>query len=184
MYQVNKTALDGCLRLEPNIFRDHRGTSIKTFHIEDFRDYGINNNFVEDLIVVSNKNVLRGLHFQNPPFAQAKLVYCVKGSILDVVLDIRRDSPTYGNYEMFNIDASNFSILYIKEGFAHGYLALEVDTVVMYKMSSVYNKKLEGGIRWNSIDIPWGISKPIISERDESFVAFNDFRSNFNYVDI
>lgn len=184
MYQINKTTLDGCLRLEPKIFRDHRGTSIKLFHIEDFRDCGINSNFVEDLIVVSNKNVLRGLHFQNPPFAQAKLVYCVKGSILDVVLDIRRDSPTYGNYEMFSIDASNFSMLYIKEGFAHGYLSLEDDTVVMYKMSSVYNKELEGGIRWNSIDIPWGISKPIISERDERFVAFNDFRSNFNYVDL
>ncbi len=184
MYQVNKTTLDGCLRLEPNIFRDDRGISIKTFHIEDFNDYGINKNFVEDLIVVSNKNVLRGLHFQNPPFDQAKLVYCVKGRILDVVLDIRRGSPTYGNYEMFNINASNFSILYLKEGFAHGYLSLEEGTIVMYKMSSVYNKEFEGGIRWNSIDIPWGISDPIISERDKNFVAFNDFKSNFIYMNL
>lgn len=184
MYQVNKSALDGCLRLEPKIFRDHRGTSIKTFHKDALKECGVKNNFVEDLIAISNKNVLRGLHFQNPPFAQAKLVYCIKGSILDVVLDIRRDSPTYGKYQMFSIDAVNFTMLYISEGFAHGYLSLEDDTIVMYKMSSVYKKELEGGIRWNSIDIPWGINKPIISERDENFVAFSDFKSNFCYTNL
>lgn len=184
MYQINETTLDGCLRLEPKIFRDHRGTSIKTFHKDVLKECGVKNNFVEDLMVISYKNVLRGLHFQNPPFAQAKLVYCIKGGILDVVLDIRRDSPTYGKYQVFNMNALNFSMLYISEGFAHGYLSLEDDTIVMYKMSSVYKKELEGGIRWNSIDIPWGINKPIISERDENFVAFSDFKSNFSYMNL
>lgn len=184
MYQVNKTTLDGCLRLEPKIFRDHRGTSIKPFHIDAFKELGINDIFSEDLIVSSKKNVLRGLHFQNPPFSQSKLVYCVKGNILDVVLDIRRGSPTYGKHEVFTINSSNNAMLYISDGFAHGYLATNDDTIVMYKMSSVYKKDLEGGIRWNSIDIPWGIRNPIMSERDENFVAFSDFKSDFTYMNI
>lgn len=181
MYQVNKTNLKGCLELVPKVFTDIRGTSVKPFHIDTFKELGLVCDFAEDLMVVSRKNVLRGLHFQNPPYAQAKLIYCMRGSILDVVLDIRKGSPTYGKYETFHLSGSNNHMLYIPEGLAHGYLTLEDQSIVMYKMSSVYKPEFESGIRWDSIGISWGADNPIISERDKKFITFDKLNSQFIY---
>lgn len=179
MYKVEETMLDGCLKITPNVFVDHRGVSIKPFHKNRFDEIGIKSDFREDLAVVSHKNVLRGLHFQKEPYEQEKLIYCIQGSILDVVLDIRKNSNTYGKYLKFNLNSSNKHMLYIPTGFAHGYLSLEENSIVMYKMSNVYNPKFENGIRWNSVGIDWGIESPIISERDTDFMLFDEFDTEF-----
>ncbi len=182
MFLTEDTGLKGCIRIIPKIFRDNRGISVKTFHADTFRDLCIPAEFAEDLIVTSGKNVLRGLHFQNPPYGQSKLVYCIRGRILDVVADIRKGSPTYGEYKLFELSDSNNWMLFIPEGFAHGYLTLEDQSIVMYKMSAAYNPACEDGIRWDSMGIPWGIDKPIVSERDRNFLPFDKFESRFEYV--
>lgn len=179
MYQVNKTMLDGCLELIPKVFTDHRGVSIKPFHMDSFIKLEIEHNFNEDLMVNSHKDVLRGLHLQNPPFQQAKLICCVKGSIFDVAVDVRKNSSTYGQYACFYIDSIKHNIIYIPIGFAHGYLVLEDDTTVVYKMSSVYSPGYESGIKWDSLDIPWPVKKPILSKKDNSLPDFKDFVSMF-----
>lgn len=172
MYNIVKTELDGCLEILPNIFEDKRGKSIKTYHNTTFKELGIKEEFKEDLIVISKKNVLRGLHFQKEPYEQSKVVYCIKGSILDVVLDIRRSSSTYGKHVCINISSDKNNMVYIPVGFAHGYLTLEDDTIVAYKMSEEYAPKYECGIKWDSVGIPWNINKPIVSDRDGNFKEF------------
>lgn len=181
MYKVNKTNLEGCLELIPSIYEDHRGVSIKPFHFDTFETIGITDVFKEDLMVTSKKGVLRGLHFQKPPFGQAKLIYCVRGSIFDVAVDIRKNSPTYGQYACFFVDFKKHNIVYIPEGFAHGYMVLEDDTTVIYKMSAIYSPKHEGGIIWDSIDIPWPLENPILSEKDKKLMFFKDLKSEFIY---
>ncbi len=183
MYEAIETSLKGCIKLIPKVFEDNRGISIKIYHKDEYKKMGIKEDFVEDLIVVSNKDVLRGLHFQNPPYGQAKLIFCMKGKVMDVVLDIRKGSPSYGMYELFELSEENKHILYVPEGFAHGYISLQDETILMYKMSSLYMPAYESGIKWDSLGIPWMIKKPIISERDKSFISFKDFNSNFVYQD-
>jgi dTDP-4-dehydrorhamnose 3,5-epimerase len=179
VYKVNKVNIEGLIELIPNIFTDHRGESIKPYHSETLKELGIQCDFNEDLMVTSNKGVLRGLHLQKPPYEQAKLIYCVKGSIFDVAVDIRKQSLTYGQYVYFNIDAKKHNIVYIPTGFAHGYLVMEDDTTVIYKMSSIYSPDYENGIKWDSIDIPWPIKEPILSEKDKGLSSFNSFNSGF-----
>lgn len=179
MYQINRTSINGCLELVPNIFTDHRGTSIKPFHSDTFKSLGLEYNFSEDLMVTSRKGVLRGMHLQKPPFQQAKLIYCVRGSIFDVAVDIRKDSPTYGQYVGFYVDAIKHNIIYIPSGFAHGYLVLEENTTVVYKMSSVYSPEHEAGFRWDSAGISWPQLNPILSDKDKNLPDFDNFVSMF-----
>ncbi|BBB90412.1 MAG TPA: dTDP-4-dehydrorhamnose 3,5-epimerase [Methylomusa anaerophila] len=179
MYQLHKTKIDGCLELTPNIFNDHRGISIKPFHSDFFQTLGVEHNFNEDLMVISHKGVLRGMHLQNPPLQQAKLIYCASGSIFDVAVDVRKNSPTYGQHVAFYVDAVKHNIVYIPSGLAHGYLVLEDCTTVIYKMSSVYSPGLESGFRWDSAAIPWPVQNPILSDKDKSLPGFNDFVSIF-----
>lgn len=179
MYKINKTNIEGPMELMPNIFKDHRGVSIKPYHSETFKELGVEYNFNEDLMVTSKKGVLRGLHLQKPPYEQAKLIYCVRGSIFDVAVDIRKKSPTYGQYVYFYVDSKKHNIVYIPAGFAHGYLVMEDETTVVYKMSSVYSPKYEAGIKWNSIDIPWPINEPILSQKDNELPLFSSFVSDF-----
>lgn len=180
MYHVNKTKLDGCLELIPKIFNDHRGESVKPYHVDTFRNLGLEYNYGEDLMVTSFKGVLRGLHFQKPPFQQVKLIYCVRGSVVDVAVDIRKDSATFGQYVFFYLDGIRRNLAYIPAGFAHGYLVLEDNTTVIYKMSSVYSPEHEDGIRWDSLGINWPIDNPTISEKDKSLSVFKDFISSFD----
>lgn len=179
IYLVNKTNIEGCIELIPSIFNDERGMSIKPFHKETFEKIGIHCKFNEDFMVTSHKGVLRGLHFQNPPYAQAKLIYCVKGSIFDVAVDIRYNSATFGQFICFHIDTLKHNMVYIPEGFAHGYQVLENDTTVIYKMSSGYSPNYEGGIRWNSVNIPWPLEEPILSQKDKNLITFEDLISAF-----
>ncbi|QGG48894.1 dTDP-4-dehydrorhamnose 3,5-epimerase [Heliorestis convoluta] len=179
MFQLRETFLQGCVELIPNIFTDHRGESIKTYHSDAFKNIGISHDFKEDLMVTSQRGVLRGLHLQYPPKEQAKLIYCVRGSIFDVAVDVRKTSPTYGQFVSFHVDAEKHNLVYIPSGFAHGYLVLEDDTTVVYKMSSVYSPELESGFLWNSLNIDWPITEPILSYKDSQLPLFKDFRSAF-----
>lgn len=180
MYKIIKTKVDGCIELIASVFEDVRGETTKTYHSEEFNRLDIQDVFNEDLMVTSKKGVLRGLHFQCNPFSQAKLIYCVRGSILDVAVDIRKNSSTYGQYVEFLIDSKKHNLAYIPVGFAHGYQVLEEDTTVIYKMSSIYSPEHEGGISWDSIGINWPLEKPIISDKDKLLPKFKDFTSPFN----
>lgn len=180
MFKMLTTKINGCVELKVKVFEDFRGKTMKPFHFDEFSSLGFQNIFKEDLMVTSKKSVLRGLHFQSNPFSQAKLIYCVKGSIYDVAVDIRKNSPSYGEYVVFIIDAEKHNLAFIPEGFAHGYQVLEEDTTVIYKMSSVYAPEHEGGIRYDSLGIDWPIKKPILSEKDMLLPKFEDFISGFN----
>jgi dTDP-4-dehydrorhamnose 3,5-epimerase len=175
---IIKTPLDGLFVIEPKIFEDVRGYFFESYNANDFKKYGIHTNFVQENQSNSSKGVLRGLHFQFPPYAQAKLVKAVTGSVLDVAVDIRKDSKTYGKYHSVVLTGKNKKMLYIPEGFAHGFLALEDDTTIQYKCSNFYNKECDASIIWNdsTINIDWGIDyEPIISEKDKLGMKLANF---------
>ena len=145
---IEKTSINDLLIITPNIFKDDRGYFFESYNIEKLSKL-IKTDFVQDNESLSQKNVLRGLHFQNPPFAQAKLIRVVKGSILDVAVDLRKTSPTFGRHFKHILSGENKQQLYIPEGFAHGFLCLEDNTILNYKCSNYYNPESENSIIWN-----------------------------------
>ncbi|MDX5438694.1 MAG: dTDP-4-dehydrorhamnose 3,5-epimerase, partial [Pontibacter sp.] len=161
--------IEGLVEFQPRVFRDDRGYFIETFSLKWFEPLGLKPGFVQDNQSVSKKGVLRGLHFQRPPHAQAKLVRVSSGKALDVAVDLRRDSPTYGQHQVCILDAEKHNLLYIPEGFAHGFVALEDNTTFLYKCTDFYAPETEGGILWNdpALGIDWGIAEPLISPKDE-----------------
>jgi dTDP-4-dehydrorhamnose 3,5-epimerase len=169
--------------IKPTVFNDSRGYFFESFNNERFRDAGIDVNFVQDNESCSQRDVLRGLHFQGPPFAQGKLVRVMRGAVLDVAVDIRKGSPWYGKWVSIVLDDKNKWMYWIPEGFAHGFKTLEDNTVFFYKCTHIYNKESEGSILWNDVDlnINWNIENPILSEKDNNAPRFNDFVSPFNY---
>jgi dTDP-4-dehydrorhamnose 3,5-epimerase len=164
---VKKAGLDGVLVIEPNIHKDNRGYFLESFNHNRYSEIGIENEFVQDNLSFSNKNVLRGLHFQNPK-AQAKLVFVIKGEVFDVVVDIRNGSPTFGLWEGFILSEKNKRQVYIPEGFAHGFVVLSDEAFFYYKCSTFYSPQNELCIRWNDDDIgiDWKVNNPIISDKD------------------
>jgi len=179
--KISKTDLEGLLIIKPDVFRDERGYFFESFNNEKFSKEGLDVTFMQDNESLSMKGVIRGLHFQIPPFEQAKLVRVVKGSALDVAVDIRKSSPTYGKWTSVLLTGENKWMFWIPAGFAHGFATLEQDTVFFYKCTKVYNKESERSILWNDpeINIKWGIEKPIISERDKLAQGFRGFKSPF-----
>lgn len=179
--QVNKTKIADLVLIKPDVFPDDRGYFFESYQKEKFRELGINADFVQDNESMSMKGVLRGLHLQAPPFAQGKLVRVVKGSVLDVAVDLRKNSPTYGKWESVVLSDQNKMKLMIPEGFAHGFLVLEDYTIFQYKCTNYYNKESEKGIIWNDPDlnIDWGIQNPMVSEKDLKGVLFKDFDNPF-----
>jgi len=155
--------------IKPDVFGDDRGYFFESFHVDKFAAFGINDPFLQDNESRSQKNVLRGLHFQLPPFAQGKLIRVIKGAVLDIAVDIRRNSPTFGKWVSMELTGENKWICWIPAGFAHGFVTLEDDTIFTYKCSAMYNKASEGSIRWNDPDlnIDWGITNPLLSEKDK-----------------
>ena len=165
-------------------FEDERGFFSETYNKKYFETLGIKDNFVQTNFSFSKiKGIVRGLHFQNPPDAQAKLVSVINGSINDVIVDIRKNSPTYGKYNSFLLSSSNMKQLYIPEGFAHGFIVLESNTKVQYKTSNYYAPKNEQTIIWNdkTISIDWKIDNKnvILSKKDKEGISFNDLQSPF-----
>ncbi len=179
--EIVKTPIEGLLVIKPNVFEDERGYFFESYNREIFLKHGLDLNFVQDNESKSKKGVLRGMHFQNPPFAQGKLVRVVRGAVLDVAVDIRKGSPTYGKWHSVMLSGDNKQMYWIPAGFAHGFLTLEDETVFFYKCTNVYNKEAEGCIRWNDPDlaIDWGTGSPVISDRDGNAPFFKDFKSDF-----
>ncbi|MGF1495720.1 MAG: dTDP-4-dehydrorhamnose 3,5-epimerase [Elainellaceae cyanobacterium] len=179
--EIQKTPIPGCYEIHPKIFRDDRGSFVKTFHQEVFTSHGLNTTFAEEYYSVSHKNVLRGMHFQLPPMDHTKLVYCVLGKVLDVVVDLRVGSPTYGKCQQFELSADKANLVYIPPGLAHGFYVTSEIAIMMYKVSTVYAPDLDAGIRWDSIAFSWSNENPIISQRDQNFQSFAEFNSPFQY---
>ena len=168
--------------IEPNVFEDKRGYFLESFNEREFKEQTkLDIHFVQDNESLSQKNVLRGLHFQVPPYAQGKLVRVVKGSVLDVAVDIRKNSATYGKHQTVLLSEKNKLQFYIPPGFAHGFLTLEDFTVFSYKCTNFYNKNAEQGILWNdsSLGIQWNASQPLLSEKDQINQVFDNFTSPF-----
>jgi len=178
---VIKTPIPDLLIIQPKVFEDKRGYFFESYNKNEFNKDGINYEFVQDNESMSQKNVLRGLHFQNPPYAQAKLVRVIKGVVLDVAVDIRRNSITYGQHYSMELSEINKTMMYIPQGFAHGFLTLADNTIFSYKCTQVYNKESEDTILWDDPDlnINWGIIAPVLSEKDRSAQTFKDFNSLF-----
>lgn len=179
---ITKGKIDGLLIMEVRKFHDERGYFFESFNLQKFQE-AVQSlvNFVQDNISVSRKNVLRGMHFQSPPHSQGKLVSVLKGSVLDVVVDLRKDSPTYGQHESVLLSAENGLQFWIPEGFAHGFLALEEDTVFSYKCTRFYHPQSEQSLQWNDpqLNIDWGVENPIISAKDADNELFSIFVSPF-----
>jgi dTDP-4-dehydrorhamnose 3,5-epimerase len=179
--KIIETPLKGLYVIEPKVFKDERGYFYESYNQKMFQNAGITDIFVQDNQSFSQKNVVRGLHFQSPPYAQAKLVRVIKGAVLDVVVDIRKNSPTYGKHYAVELTEENFLMLYIPVGFAHGFATLEDNTIFAYKCSNFYNKESEDTILWNDPDlkINWNVQNPILSEKDKNGKLFRDFISLF-----
>ena len=177
--EIIPTELAGVKILRPRIFTDVRGTFVKTFHGPLFRDAGLDFVPQEEFFSISHRNVLRGMHFQLPPADHAKVVYCIAGRVLDVVLDLRHKSPTFGGHLVRELSEKNREILYLPTGFAHGFLALEDNTTMIYQTSTVHSPAHDVGIRWDSICFNWPVPNPIMSDRDQKFPALADFKSPF-----
>ena len=179
--QVLPTKIEGLFIVQPSVFEDARGYFFESYNKEVFHRHGITAEFLQDNQSLSQKGVLRGLHFQNPPFAQAKLVRVISGSVLDVVVDIRKNSPTYGHHLAEVLTASQKNMLYVPTGFAHGFAVLEDNTIFSYKCSNVYNKKSEDSILWSDPDlnIQWGVAHPVLSAKDIAARPFKKFVSKF-----
>ena len=162
---------------------DHRGYFSEIYSRRLYADMGIDVEFVQDNISLSKEfPTLRGLHFQAPPDAQAKLITCISGAIFDVAVDIRRGSPTYGKWEGYELSAQNGHQLYVPVGFAHGFVTLEPDSEIVYKCTNYYAPESEGAVRWDSCGIEWPLSSdPIISDKDANAPALADFVSPYVY---
>lgn len=165
--EVRESHIKGLLEITPRIFKDDRGYFFESYSKREFEKIGIFDDFVQDNQSYSIPNVIRGLHFQKPPFAQAKLVRVLKGRVLDVAVDLRPGSPTYGQYDSVVLDAEKGNMFYIPEGFAHGFSTLG-EAIFHYKCSNFYHKESEGGVVYNDPDlnINWMITNPIVSEKD------------------
>ena len=181
---LKHSKIPGCIEIIPKIFKDERGTFVKTFHENVFKENGLETNFAEEYYSFSCKGVLRGLHFQMPPMDHVKLVYCVFGKVLDVVVDLRVGSSNYGDFENFHLSSEKANMIYIPKGLAHGFYVLSDIAIMIYKVTTVYSEKHDTGILWNSIGIPWPDKKPIISQRDSQFIRFADFKSPFVFEEI
>lgn len=173
------TLLPGCFEVQPVVHRDHRGSFVKVFQESVFQKLGLAKSYNEEFYSSSRKNVLRGMHFQTPPFAQDKVVFCVQGEVLDVGVDLRADSPTYGRHVAVHLSAEKGNGLYLPKGLAHGFVALSDDAVLLYKVSEEYAPAQDTGILWNSCGISWPVENPVISERDSKFVSLSAFQSPF-----
>lgn len=180
--EFKKTEIEGLYIIQPRIFEDERGYFYESFRKDQFREAIGDFDFVQDNQSFSTKNILRGLHFQKNPFAQGKLVRVIQGSVLDVAVDIRANSKTYGKHVKVVLTAENHTQFWVPPGFAHGFLTLEDDTIFSYKCTNIYNKDSEGGLLYNDpeLNIDWSITNPILSEKDKQFNSFSSFQSPFN----
>ena len=185
MIEVKKTDIEGVLIIEPKVFGDARGYFLESFNAKEFAEKtGLNINFVQDNESMSSYGVMRGLHFQNPPYTQSKLVRCVKGAVLDVAVDIRKGSPTYGQHVAVELTEDNHRQFFVPRGFAHGFAVLSETAVFQYKCDNFYAPQADGGISIldESLGIDWKIptEKALLSDKDTKHSLLKDFDSPFD----
>jgi dTDP-4-dehydrorhamnose 3,5-epimerase len=176
------TAIPGCFQIIPDIRRDERGSFVKVFHQDIFRQHGLATDFAEEYYSTSQRGVIRGLHFQTPPHHHAKLVYCTQGAVLDAALDLRRGSPAYGQHITLELSAANGHMLYLPAGLAHGFCSLSEQSLMVYKVTTTYAPESDGGVLWNSAGIAWPVQQPLLSPRDRTFPALAEFDTPFVYT--
>ena len=179
---ITPTAFKDLLIIQPSVFEDERGYFFEPFNEARFRLLtGLNLTFVQDNESMSHKGVLRGLHFQVPPKSQGKLIRVTRGAVLDVVVDLRKTQPTYGQHFFIELSEENKTQLYVPEGFAHGFVVLRDFTIFSYKCTNYYSKEHERSLLWNDPDlhIDWGISDPIVSEKDKNALRLHQLDSFF-----
>lgn len=185
MIEVKKTDIEGILIIEPKVFGDARGYFLESFNAKEFAEKtGLNIDFVQDNESMSSYGVMRGLHFQRPPYTQSKLVRCVKGAVLDVAVDIRKGSPTYGQHVAVELTEDNHRQFFVPRGFAHGFAVLSETAVFQYKCDEFYHPEVDGGISIldGSLGIDWKIptNKALLSEKDTKHALLKDFESPFD----
>ena len=181
--KFTKTSIEGLVIIDPTVFGDNRGYFLESYNEKEFKEVIGKVSFVQDNESKSSKGVLRGLHFQKPPFVQSKLVRCIEGKVLDVVLDIRKNSKTYGQHFTAELSAKNKKQVFIPRGFAHGFLVLSESAIFAYKVDNTYAPEHDAGIRWNDpiVNIPWGLSESevLVSKKDAQLPFFTEFDSPF-----
>lgn len=181
--KITETSIKGLIIIEPRVFNDGRGYFFESYSKSKLLDAGIDIEFVQDNQSFSHKGAVRGLHAQFAPHAQAKLVRVIQGRVLDVAVDVRKNSPTYGKYETIELSGDNQLQFLIPEGFLHGFATLEDNTIFAYKVNNYYSKECETGVKWNdqTLAINWGIaeSDALISPKDELLPLFKDYKSPF-----
>lgn len=171
--------LNGAFIIDLPAFYDDRGSFVKTSHATTLAQHGIGFDLKESYFSLSKKDVIRGMHFQTPPHQHAKIVFCPQGAILDVIIDLRKDSPTFKQFYAQELSAENHKAYYIPEGFAHGFKSLTDDAITYYLVSSEYSQQHDTGILYNSFGFDWGVEAPVISARDMSFPALGEWDSVF-----
>lgn len=178
--QFQTSDFPGLIECIPTKFPDARGHFYESYNKEKFSSVGITDEFVQDNFSYSIKGVIRGLHFQHNPHGQGKLVRCMKGSVMDVVVDLRKDSPTFGKHKSFFLTADLGNMLYVPIGFAHGFVALE-ETIFVYKCTAFWNKESEDGIIYNdpTLNIQWGTENPLVSDKDLELPKFDPNKAYF-----
>ncbi len=182
-FTFRRLGISDVILVEPEIFSDTRGFFYENFKESDFLSYGITDKFVQDNFSHSTRGVIRGLHYQNPPKSQAKLVTAIKGKIFDVVIDIRKKSPTYGKWISEILSEENHRSLYVPEGFAHGFCVLSEYADVSYKVNNEYSPQHEQGIIWNdlTLNISWPMENPVISDKDQQLPLLENSINDFIY---
>lgn len=178
MAEVHITPIPGVVEIFPKVYPDNRGYFFESFRQDWLEKEGITETWVQDNQSFSQKGTVRGLHFQRAPFAQAKLVRVISGKVLDVALDLRKGSPTFGKIYSTILDAEKNNLLYLPKGFGHGFSVLE-DAIFVYKCSNYYNKPAEGGVLWSdpALEIDWMVDEPIISEKDQEWPTLAEFKN-------
>jgi dTDP-4-dehydrorhamnose 3,5-epimerase len=182
MFDFIPTRFPGCFQISVNKRFDNRGFFVKTFHRAFFEQKKLNIDFREQYYSSSNEGCLRGMHFQTPPHDHGKLVYCISGTVLDVVVDLRRGSPTYGQAEGVALSGESGSMLYIPQGLAHGFYVLSGPSIMVYNVTTEYAPNHDVGILWSSIPFKWPNAFPVISSRDSGFPAMDDFETPFTFT--
>jgi len=180
--QIQPLKIPGTYRILLEPHHDKRGYFLRTYEAAIFRERGLSTEWVNDSQAFSVRNVVRGLHFQKPPFSETKLVRAVVGKAIDVFVDLRKSSPAFGQWDMVELSEQNHAAVYIPKGFAHGYCTPDGDAVVAYKVDSPYAPESEGGLRWNDPDlgIPWPVTDPTVSVKDTLWPLFRGFTTPFD----
>ena len=181
--EIRNTTIDGLFEIFPTVLHDSRGWFLESYNKDKFKDLNLNFDFVQDNLSFSKAGVLRGIHFQAAPFEQGKLVKVIKGKVLDVAVDLRPGSPTFGSYEKVILTAEMQNMFFIPEGFGHAFYAIE-DSFLFYKCTKTYQAKYDSGIAYDDPDlaIEWNIDAPTISEKDKNLQSFQAYKSSLGLV--